>query len=57
MVRASRGKFSRGGHTRKIGLLRVIFGATPGIPVFSGPKMNLENCLPHPCMKKNGIAH
>ena len=29
----------------------------PGIPVFSGPKINLENCLPHPCMEKNAIAH
>ena len=28
--------------------------ATPhGIP---GPKLNLENCLPYPCMAKNGIA-
>ena len=30
-----------------------ILGIAPGT---AAPNMNLENCLPYPCMDKNGIA-
>ena len=56
LVRASQGKFSRGVLPWKLVSWGWFLASPPGVPVFPSPKMNLENCLPHPCMENNGIA-
>ena len=50
--RGGQDKFSRGVIPRKLVAQGWFLVLPPGIPVSSGPKMNLENCLPHPCMEK-----